>query len=129
MNTPEPITLPAVQCTATNGALGGVIAITSVIASEFASMEHIPLAYYAATFGGLALVVSIIKVWSWVSDQWRKEIQLSETRMTGEIRAVETRVNAELRFQFDSFKQLEEERHSRIEQMIELLCNEKVNRS
>ena len=98
--------------------LGSGLSVVGFVLAEVASTEHVPLAYYFATFVGLGLVVSVIKFWTWFEDRQKKELTLSETRMKGELEKVEGRLHEELRDQFTAHNKLDDERHRRIEEMI-----------
>lgn len=87
--------------------VGGGYGIIGVALAEIANAERVPLAYYFATFTGLALVVAVVKFWAWIEDRQKKELT-----------AVEARLTAKLEDQFEAHNRLDDERHRRIEEMI-----------
>lgn len=114
MNTPLP-SLPVIPpANALAGvAFGGSLGAVFVVVNEVAIMEHAPLTYYLAGAGLLGFVVTVVKVWSWVEDRWKKEIQLCEIRL-----------NTTIKTEFAAFAALEDERHKRLEDMIREHCRE-----
>ena len=104
------------------GAIGyGSIAFAGVIVSNIAAATGLPLPYYAVLVGGVAFIFSIIRFWAWVQDRNKKELNLTERRMRAELVKTEERLTKSMEDHFTAHNALDEERHRRLECMIQAL--------